>query len=1181
MLDVSTALAAKIAAASVAPIWLVELPTLSTYLATGSVPDRTLLVGEALCSPQTICGGQVSYAQAIAERGMGRLSVELDPLSNQTQRGNITVSVLGTIGRALRQSGRLTHAPVRVVLTFDGLSYSDSLPVFSGLVDNSQLSWQTLQLNVLDESFRLLKNLSTPIGGQYFKEAPQIHHGKSIAILLGRQQGIECPLVSSAAQGTLAEAMTDTVGHLYLQQLDATFPASGSLTIEAEACDYDTRLVTTKAGVSYLVLADLTRPSPVAHTAGALVSLAGVAWTYLVGYECSEVSTVYTADGAVIDPADYTVVLDAAGGDRPVTIIICDSYQGDTILVDASGLNVTPQTALSNGDFETGSLTGWTQGSGASAAVTSGNAVDGTYKAELTGGSGALKDLYQDLTLLPDRLYTIEWYYRDTLGGTNVLTNGDFETGALSPWTAQPMQFGLPGVGSLDAWAVSVVAGAGAQGSYGLQFTAANAFITAFEGSVYVDVATSIGATYSFTLSSRGMTWVASGGSATPLAYQISTVGWQLGTTTQPWSLANHPPGPTRPGEPVHYFNYGVTQQWSAHEVVPFTATATTTRITLSVYSNAVGGAPGNAPPLVIDNVSLVQVTNLPNSRSAYQLGTPADPDASAAATLDLQYGWTLASVTVRPSSTPLRLTLQSQWVHGATPSWFDAVRFYDSGRNPAEAIAYVIDTFLPGMSRNTESFDASYALLKDWQFGAFLPEPGDSKALLERMAAQCKSRIVFDAAGRASLRTFDAHATPLAALTTDTIAEDSLTVEGVSLDTLYSEIHVWYGLKTGADRDSPESYQDEVYATPAGTNHPTRNLAPRCQHAETTLRRSRRLDVYADMIRDAVTASSLLEHLVDRHTYQQDLVTLQTWYTQIPLEVGDPITVEHPLVQSSGAVACEVLAWRPDPAPGMVELLLETLRGMGLDDVPTTITPGDAAGDLALWLEADVGVTKDGSDHVSGWVETSVNAYALAQATSGYQPTWRASVAYTHPVVTFDAVDDVLQHGTALDFAGLSGATWFVVLRLSVLDNIGGLTKWILARDDAGNRGWALGHSSWVPWVLVSTPSGGFVQRDATVDLRNVVGDSDPMHLIVARYHGLAGTLDLWVDGVASNGTLTGTVPATIAGSGPALRLGASARATQYYQGDIAAVVVYGRALAPSEREGVEGHLLAKYGIV
>jgi hypothetical protein len=1195
MQETTAPFAAAIALPGNTPVLIVELPTLSTYLATGSVPSRQILCGEPLCSPLVLCGQQVTYATRLAEGGVGRLSVELDPLSNATRRGGGSVSLLnqGGLGSTLRQGGQLTHARARVMLTFPGLSYADTLLLLSAIVDNSALSWERLDLSLLDESYRVHRDLSVPIGGTSFPQAPRVHHGRAIPIILGRQTNIEAALVSSAAQGYLAEAMTTGTTFCLLNELDAPFPAAGSLTIAAESLTYALRLTTTKAGISYLALATMTRGSPATHAAGTLVSLAGVSWAYLVGYECSDVSTVRDAEGAIIDPADYTVQLAADGADRPVTLVVCDSYQGDVIYVDAEGLNVTPQTALSNAGFEAGTLTGWTLGTSASGAVTTLNTVEGTYKAELTGSDGIFRDLYQDLTLIPDRLYTLEWYYKDTVGGTNLLTNGDWETGALAPWTAQAMRLGLAGVGSLTGVSIAVIAGAGAQGTAGLQFAAATPATTAFEGSVYVDVATSIGATYAFTLSSRGMTWGAWGGSGTPLAYQISSVGWQIGTTTQPWILANHPPGPTRPGEPVTFFTYGASQAWIAHGAVTFVATATTTRITLSAYSSAEGLAAGAAPPLVIDNVSLIQVTNLATSRTAYQLGTPADADAYAAATLDQQYGWTLASVTVRPTSSPLRLTLQSRWANSSTPSWLDAVRLYDTGRNPAETIAYVIDTFLPDMTRDADSFDVAYALLKEWQFGAFLPEPGDSKALLERMASQCKSRIVFDAAGRAALRTFDVDATPEAALTTDQIVEDSLTVEGVSLDTLYSEVHVWYGLKTGADRDSAESYQDAVYATPDGTNHPTRNLASRCQSAATTLRRSRRLDVFADMLRDAVTAASLLEYLVDRHTYRQDLITLRTWYAQIPLELGDPVTVEHPLLQASGAAPCEVLAWRPDPPSGQVELLLQTVRGMGLDDVPSTVTPGLTSPDLELWLEADVGTTigavnvglpYDGTVaayRLSAWQETSPAARTLTQAVEADQPLWAATRAYTHPAVYGDGVSDAIGHATALDFSGYTGATWFAVVRVSPL---AGGNLWLVGRHRAATCGWGLGLDSYVPLVVVATSGTTYAQRSATVDLSRGSADDavEPFHLVTACYSGTAGTLDLRVDGAASNGTLTGTVPSAIAGSGPSLSVGGWAEGGMFlWQGDVAALVVYGRALAPSERAEIEAHLLAKYGIV
>jgi hypothetical protein len=99
------------------------------------------------------------------------------------------------------------------------------------------------------------------------------------------------------------------------------------------------------------------------------------------------------------------------------------------------------------------------------------------------------------------------------------------------------------------------------------------------------------------------------------------------------------------------------------------------------------------------------------------------------------------------------------------------------------------------------------------------------------------------------------------------------------------------------------------------------------------TLRRAHRWDVLADMIRDRETAHKLLEYLVDRHTRRQDLVELRTTYRAAALEVGDLVTVIHPLLQAYDPTVCEVLAWGLEPGTpeAPVALTLRTLRFGGI----------------------------------------------------------------------------------------------------------------------------------------------------------------------------------------------------------------------------------------------------------
>jgi hypothetical protein len=180
-------------------------------------------------------------------------------------------------------------------------------------------------------------------------------------------------------------------------------------------------------------------------------------------------------------------------------------------------------------------------------------------------------------------------------------------------------------------------------------------------------------------------------------------------------------------------------------------------------------------------------------------------------------------------------------------------------------------------------------------------------------MAFQCKSRFIPDSQGRIQMKVIDGDDTIVLEIDEDDIREDSVLIEPEPLDNIYSEIFIWYGLRTGAAADSQESYQGLVYATPEDTTPPERALDIACEVARVTLRRDRHWNILADFIRDEGTAHKLLEFLVGRHTIQRDLVTFEMPYYATGVELGDQIALRHRLLNNDDPLRAEVLAWEYD----------------------------------------------------------------------------------------------------------------------------------------------------------------------------------------------------------------------------------------------------------------------------
>lgn len=62
-----------------------------------------------------------------------------------------------------------------------------------------------------------------------------------------------------------------------------------------------------------------------------------------------------------------------------------------------------------------------------------------------------------------------------------------------------------------------------------------------------------------------------------------------------------------------------------------------------------------------------------------------------------------------------------------------------------------------------------------------------------------------------------------------------------------------------------------------------------------------------------------------------------------------------------------------------------------------------------ALWLEADRGITLDGSNNVSAWADQSGNGRHAAQTTLDARPAWSTAAYNGMPGITFDGINDYM----------------------------------------------------------------------------------------------------------------------------------------------------------------------------
>lgn len=196
-----------------------------------------------------------------------------------------------------------------------------------------------------------------------------------------------------------------------------------------------------------------------------------------------------------------------------------------------------------------------------------------------------------------------------------------------------------------------------------------------------------------------------------------------------------------------------------------------------------------------------------------------------------------------------------------------------------------------------------------------------------------------------------------------------------------------------------------------------------------------------------------------------------------------------------------------------------------------------------------------------------SANTKDLAQATGGNQPKFYSAVIGSLPAIRFDGTDDYLDSAVTGFWSAFSlgAGTGFVVAIANsagagsdcVIGNQGGTQYIRLEYDHAG-----------LQYQQILNTSGGTktVSKAATRDAVHVVS------FVYDSTNQKAG-----VDDTKDSALASSAAGAAITDGN--LRIGRAA-AGSYFQGDIAEVITYNRALTQAERLGVEAYLHNKYGL-
>ena len=234
--------------------------------------------------------------------------------------------------------------------------------------------------------------------------------------------------------------------------------------------------------------------------------------------------------------------------------------------------------------------------------------------------------------------------------------------------------------------------------------------------------------------------------------------------------------------------------------------------------------------------------------------------------------------------------------------------------------------------------------------------------------------------------------------------------------------------------------------------------------------------------------------------------------------------------------------------------------------------SPTDLSG-LSLWLKADAGVTLSGSN-VTAWADQSGNGNN-ANANSGQEPTFVSSFSNSKPAIEFDGQVQVIQIADAnnLDFLNMS-----VFIVLKYINQGTGNNIVYFKNADAGSP------ADPAMYGLVSSTA-----QNNVVSFSLNVGDWADYQTSIDITNSIPKILSMTYDGtdqnVYSNGSFSDqfNIGGNIATSTGLFQIGGynqSFNAAEYFNGRIAEIIMYNRAVTSIERQQVEAYLNTKYAI-
>lgn len=244
-------------------------------------------------------------------------------------------------------------------------------------------------------------------------------------------------------------------------------------------------------------------------------------------------------------------------------------------------------------------------------------------------------------------------------------------------------------------------------------------------------------------------------------------------------------------------------------------------------------------------------------------------------------------------------------------------------------------------------------------------------------------------------------------------------------------------------------------------------------------------------------------------------------------------------------------------------------------------ITNPNVIPNLEIWFNADVAnATNFGNNiptnggGVKTWTDRASLTHDANESVANRQPLWNASQANGYGTIRFDGSNDRLSVNPINSWAySLSGVSLFVVAKSLALSG----TPVITTTDQSGFR------FRWNTYYEVGMAGG--------LAASTVAGDTTSYHSFALIFDGSQTDADTTVqnnkrlkfyyDKVQQSLTFTANVNAATASTGSNFYMGVGTTGTaNYWNGEIAEILIFRRTITSSERVAVENYLDTHWGL-